>query len=103
MSLVSNVFILFVAGSVAIYYILPQKVQWCGLLVMSYIYYLAAGSKYIFVSFVFSTIVTYVSGRLIGSQIGKNKRKAKKFLIAGLILNFGMLGVVKYTISFLKI
>ena len=96
MSLVSNVFILFVAGSVAIYYILPQKVQWCGLLVMSYIYYLAAGSKYI-LFLLFSTIVTYVSGRLIGSQIGKNKRKAKKFLIAGLILNFGMLGVVKYT------
>ncbi len=78
MSLVSNVFILFVAGSVAIYYILPQKVQWCGLLVMSYIYYLAAGSKYI-LFLLFSTIVTYVSGRLIGSQIGKNKRKAKKF------------------------
>ena len=96
MSLVSNVFILFVAGRVAIYYILPQKVQWCGLLVMSYIYYLAAGSKYI-LFLLFSTIVTYVSGRLIGSQIGKNKRKAKKFLIAGLILNFGMLGVVKYT------
>ena len=96
MSLVSNVFILFVAGSVAIYYILPQKVQWCGLLVMSYIYYLAAGSKYI-LFLLFSTIVTYVSGRLIGSQIGKDKRKAKKFLIAGLILNFGMLGVVKYT------
>ena len=96
MSLVSNIFILFVAGSVAIYYILPQKVQWCGLLVMSYIYYLAAGPKYI-LFLLFSTIVTYVSGRLIGSQIGKNKRKAKKFLIAGLILNFGMLGVVKYT------
>lgn len=96
MSLVSNVFILFVAGSVAIYYILPQKVQWCGLLVMSYIYYLVAGSKYI-LFLLFSTIVTYVSGRLIGSQIGKNKRKAKKFLIAGLFLNFGMLGVVKYT------
>ena len=77
MSLVSNFFILFVAGSVAIYYILPQKVQWCGLLVMSYIYYLAAGSKYI-LFLLFSTIVTYVSGRLIGSQIGKDKRKAKK-------------------------
>ena len=54
MSLVSNVFILFVAGSVAIYYILPQKVQWCGLTVMSYIYYLAAGSKYILFLFVFN-------------------------------------------------
>ena len=38
MSLVSNLFLLFVVASVLVYYIVPQKWQWLVLLVFSYIY-----------------------------------------------------------------
>lgn len=96
MSLVSNLFILFVIASVIVYYVLPMRYRWCGLLLMSYVYYFAAGASYLFF-LLFSTIVTYVSGLLIGKEIEQDKKKAKRLLIIGLLLNFGMLGVIKYT------
>ena len=43
MSLVSNLFLLFVAVSVLVYYIVPHKFQWLVLLCFSYIYYLSVG------------------------------------------------------------
>ena len=58
MSLVSNLFLIFVALSLLVYYIVPQKLQWIVLLVFSYIYYLAGGVRY--VGFIlFSTLVTW--------------------------------------------
>ncbi len=96
MSLVSNTFILFVMLSVLVYYILPKKVRWWALLVSSYVYYLAAGAEYL-VFILFSTLVTYVCGILIEKNLENNRKRAKAVLILGLVLNFGMLGVVKYT------
>ena len=96
MSLVSNIFIIFVAISICIYYILPIRYRWCGLLVCSYWYYLTAGIQYVFF-ILFSTIVTYLSAIFIDRCINESKKKAKIFLITGLVLNFGMLGIVKYT------
>ena len=97
MSLVSNLFILFVAASVLIYYLVPRRFQWIVLLAFSYIYYIAGGSRYV-VFILFSTIVTWLLALLIEKTEGNGNHKgAKKLLILGLILNFGMLGVVKYT------
>lgn len=96
MSLVSNLFIIFVAGAVLLYYLLPKKMRWWGLLLTSYIYYLAAGTKY-FPFLLFSTIITYLCGLAIEHEVNQDKKKAKRYLIIGLILNFGMLGVIKYT------
>lgn len=96
MSLVSNLFIIFVAGAVLLYYLLPKKMRWWGLLLTSYIYYLAAGTKY-FPFLLFSTIITYLCGLAIEHGVNQDKKKAKRYLIIGLILNFGMLGVIKYT------
>ncbi len=96
MSLVSNVFILFVIASVAVYYFLPKRFRWWALLVSSYVYYLAAGSKYV-VYLLFSSVLTYLCGKGIAGSLEENKKRAKRILVIGLILNFGMLGVVKYT------
>ena len=96
MSLVSNLFIIFVAWAVLLYYLLPKKMRWWGLLLTSYIYYLAAGTKY-FPFLLFSTIITYLCGLAIEHEVNQDKKKAKRYLIIGLILNFGMLGVIKYT------
>lgn len=98
MSLVSNLFILFVLSALLVYYLVPKKAQWAVLLAFSYIYYLAGGIRYI-VFLLFSTLVTYGAARGIAvmqSKEGKGKG-ARRLLIAGLILNFGMLGVLKYT------
>lgn len=96
MSLVSNMFIIFVAVSVCIYYILPMKYRWWGLLVCSYWYYLASGIQYIFF-ILFSTIVTYLSAAAVKRYMEESRKKAKIFLILGLVFNIGMLGIVKYT------
>ena len=45
MSLVSNLFLLFVMASVLVYYIVPRKFQWIVLLIFSYIYYIAGGPR----------------------------------------------------------
>ena len=97
MSLVSNLFLLFVAAAVIVYYLVPARWQWLVLLGFSYIYYIAGGIKY--VGFLlFSTLVTWMIALLIEKEetAGKHKR-ARKFVILGLILNFGMLGLIKYT------
>lgn len=79
MSLVSNMFIIFVTASVCIYYILPVKYRWCGLLACSYWYYLASGIQYVFF-ILFSTVVTYLSAIMINRWIGESKTKARLFL-----------------------
>ena len=97
MSLVSNLFLLFVAASVLVYYIVPHKFQWLVLLCFSYIYYLAGGVRY--VGFLlFSTLVTWLIALAVEKTEAKGSHKgARNLLVLGLLLNFGMLGVVKYT------
>lgn len=95
MSLVSNLFILFVLSSVLLYYLIPEKYRWWILLASSYCYYLVSGAEYVFF-ILFSTIVTYTCGRFI-EWASTSKSKAKRWLILGLVLNFGCLGIVKYT------
>lgn len=97
MSLVSNLFLLFVAASVLVYYLVPGKLQWIVLLAFSYIYYVAGGPRYV-VFILFSTLVTWLSALLIEKTEEKGNHKgARRLLILGLLLNFGMLGIVKYT------
>ena len=97
MSLVSNLFLLFVVASVLVYYIVPHKWQWLVLLVFSYIYYIAGGLRFV-VFILFSTIVTWLAALMIEKMETKgNHKAARNILILGLILNFGMLGVVRYT------
>ena len=57
MSLVSNLFILFVAASVLVFYLIPHRFQWIVLFAFSYIYYIAGGPRYV-VFILFSTLVT---------------------------------------------
>ena len=97
MSLVSNLFLLFVAASVLVYYIVPHKFQWLVLLCFSYIYYLAGGVRY--VGFLlFSTLITWLIALAVEKTEAKGSHKgARNLLVLGLLLNFGMLGVVKYT------
>lgn len=103
MSLVSNTFVLFVLAAVVLYYLVPKKMQWIILLIFSYLYYLSGNAKYV-VFILFSTVVTYSFALIIEHMREKEipAGKIRNILTAGIVLNLGMLGIVKYTGFFVE-
>ena len=119
MTLTSLPFLLFAAVTVLLYYLVPKRGQWIVLLIASTLFYAAAGGWYL--PFILVTILTtFFLARVIESRakadedyiathkadMDKDARKAYKaagkkkrfrILTAGLILNFGILAVLKYT------
>lgn len=119
MSFTSFAFLFFAAAVVLLYYLVPKRGQWIVLLVASTLFYAAAGGWYL--PFIVSTILsTFFLARWIAARaaadaayiaahkedLSKEERKAYKakkkkqrlwILIGGLILNFGILAVLKYT------
>ncbi len=82
------------------YFIIPQRVRYLWLLAASYIFYMGWNPHYV-VLLLFSTIVTYLSGILIGRVPGKLTGKRvityKKTIVAiSFILNLAMLFYFKY-------
>lgn len=115
----SYAFLGFVFALVVLYYLVPKKFQWMLLLFASYLFYFIAGPKYLIYISV-TTLTTYFAadriGRLAKGQaahmdvnregMSKEDRKSfkaavkakqRRWLVAGLVLNFGILAVVKYT------
>ncbi len=119
MSFTSFEFFCFLAITVLLYYVIPKKLQWVLLLIASLVFYAFAGGfylPYILITIISSYIVsmlikknadkekTYIAANkeaLDKEQRKKYKAKEKKkrfsILIVGLIINFGMLAVLKYT------
>ena len=112
-------FIAFIAVMLTAYYLTPARWQWITLLVGSYVFYAFAGLECL-AFILFTTVSAYIISRLIEGEIkkendyvaanrevlSKEERKAfrarakkKRFyiLLWGLLLNFGVLAVVKYT------
>lgn len=119
MSFTSTVFFAFIFVGLLVYYLIPLKHRWIVLLVMSYMYYLSYRLKGA-VFLIFTTITVYISG-IVLEQIQKNadayilenkqllpkeerkkyknivKHKKRVVLVIALILNFGVLSIVKYS------
>lgn len=114
MSLISMEFLMFVGIAVIGYYLIPRRFQWIWLLTFSYIYYASSGIKILFF-LLFTTITTYGAGRLLDKvnketvipdseeNIGLRKKvlknhkiRKRRILVGCLLLNFGMLAVLKY-------
>lgn len=112
-------FIAFMAILLFVYYIFPKKHQWTLLLVASYFFYAFSGIEN-FAFIIATTISCFFVARAIEkrrlaedeyvnahkAEMDKDSRKAyraagkkKRFaiLLAGLVFNFGMLAVLKYT------
>ena len=103
MSLISMEFLTFVAVAVIGYYLIPKRYQWVWLLAFSYIYYASSGMKYL-VFLLYTTVVTYGTARMIygaDQKFAKQKEKIKTYkksiMVLALLLDFGMLAVLKYT------
>ena len=119
MSFVSLGFLAFLAVFIFVYYLVPKKGQWILLLIGSVFFYAFAGwSSLIFIAV--TALSTYLAGLYIGklaeardayikehsAELDKEAKKAYKakvkkrtYLIMSLclILNLGMLAVIKYT------
>lgn len=93
MALNSLGFVLFVVLAVAGYYLIPRRFQWMWLLGFSYLYYISHGPG-LLVYLLFTTATTFLAGWYLDGEERKSRRKA--MLILTLVLNFGMLGMLKY-------
>ncbi len=119
MQFTSLPFLLLLAGTLALYYLLPKKWQPWVLLVAGYVFYAYAGVQYL-LFLLYTTAVTYLTSvwlqkradreeRYVAEHresLSKEERKAYRagqrrirfrILILGLVLGFGLLAVFKYT------
>ncbi len=115
----SVAFLLFAAITLLCYFTVPKRTQWWVLLASSLVFYALVGIEYT-VFILYTATVTYLTSRILQSRadaedafveanrdtMDKASRKAyrasakkKRFaiLVAGLLLGFGMLAVLKYT------
>lgn len=82
MTVTSFYFLVFLLAGVLIFYIVPKKVQWVILLLMSVIYYLSAATPYTILFVVGSVVITYVSTCLVEVQRKKGYRSKSLSVIA---------------------
>lgn len=93
MSFISAGFFIVIAVTAIIYYLVPYKVRWYVLLIMSYAFLLTYGISCIgFLTF--SILNTYVFTRIMDTC--DSKRIRKRYLILAICLNFGILFFLKY-------
>lgn len=115
----SHNFVIFLILLFIIYYLIPKKFQWILLLTASYIFYFFAGNWYL-TYILFTTVSTYfVSLKLNQLSVRQSgylkerkdfltreekkeykaavKTKRFRWLLLCLFLNFGILGILKYT------
>ena len=110
-------FAIFAAVTLLGYYLVPKRNQWMVLLAASWIFYLWAGTQYLFF-LLFTTVSTYVFSTVIGKNLEKQeaylakhkkdlsreekkackaatKKRNRLFLILCLVANFSVLAICK--------
>ncbi len=106
MSFVSLPFLVLLCASVGLYYLLPKRFRWPVLLIASYGFYLAGGGKTV-VFLLCTTLTTWGAGLWLSALNARRaalpkekqaplRRKKKAVTTACLVLNFGMLYLLKY-------
>ncbi len=113
MSVISYTFFLFLAITILLYYIVPQKFQWIVLLLASILFYAIAGVQYLLVVAGTAVLVYFLALRMQknldeqaqmlegldrkAARAVKNEMKAKrkKVLVAALVLVIGVLFIFK--------
>src|SRR5437868_729253 len=77
----------------SLYFVLPHKVRWFLLLAASCFFYMFFKPEYILI-LAFTIVIDYYAGIFIEKQI--TKKQKKKYLVASLVANIGVLAVFKY-------
>ena len=123
MSFVSFEFLLFLLILFVLYYALPRRFQWMLLLVGSLVFYAFASPKYL-IYIAVTAMSTWAAGRMIAAEYRSRdsyiketpditkedkkarkeaaKKKAKTIMVLCLVLNLGILAVIKYTDFFIS-
>jgi len=99
MNITSVTYIIFVAVSLLVYWKLPHRLQWKLLLADSLLFYFFNAEPYTIIYVLASVFSVYSAARYF--EAVKEKRKQKRVLICVVILNVGILVVLKYTNLFL--
>lgn len=96
MSLITGKFFIFLCILFITYYLLPKKkYQWVLLLCGSLFFYTYA-SPYYLIFMVISSFTTFYLGKKVAET--EDKTSAKKYMILAIIINAGILFVLKYTV-----
>lgn len=120
MSFISINYIIFLLCTTFLYYITPKKMKWIILLGSSYLFYYLSSQTLLFFLLT-STISIYVAGLLIDREnikakvLGENQEKSEKKIIKNkakknkklivfilILINFGILLILKYSVFFAK-
>lgn len=89
----SSQFLLFFPIVTILFFLLPHKLRWALLLLASCYFYMFFKPIYILILF-FSTIIDYFAGIYIEKAF--NKAQRRRYLIASIIANVGILVIFKY-------
>ena len=93
MSFNSFQFLVFFPVVVILYYAIPKKLRSVWLLIASYYFYMSWNAKYA-ILILTSTVITYLSGILLGKA---SKTSTRKWIVAGsFVTNLGILMMFKY-------
>ena len=117
MAFTSIYFLIFALATVIVYYVTPIRFRWVVLLAASYVFYLLSSPK-TFVFVLLTTVVTYFGGRYISGcndshkaymaehkelsrsekkeLKAQNQKKKRRMVALILIIDFGILAVLKY-------
>lgn len=114
MSIISLKFAVFLVAVVLLYFIMPKKIRWCVLLLSSYIYYFLSSAE-LSIFLLITTVSIYLATIYMNKIDIKTKEKCngqekdikkklkakaktnkKIILIITIIINFGILAVLKY-------
>jgi len=119
MSFTSVSFIVFLAATIAVYFLTPGRYRWIALFVANYVFYFFAGGGY-FVYLIVTTLITYGAGVWLGRMAARNKaayelakdgldkdgkknwkakftKRKRRVLVSAVLLILGILAVLKYS------
>lgn len=104
MTLVSFSYYAFIIVALVLYYLIPKRWQWCVLLAASLAFFCLAGSPITILYPIASIIITWFSAKKIQQARDNEESNIRPsfWLAMGLIVNFGILAILKYANFFLK-
>ena len=99
MEITSIGYLVFVGISLLVYWHVPRKIQWWILLADSLLFYFLNASAGTFIYVLVSAASAYLAGRYFGQET--EKKKKKRVLLLAILLNAGILVVLKYSNLFI--
>ena len=104
MSITSLQFLALFAVSLVLYYLVPKKFQWIALLLYSVCFFVLSSTVFTGIYMLVNIVVTYSAVCLMVKAKKDRKEKRSKYaLLIGIIINVGILAILKYSNFFIGI